>query len=103
MNGLMPCKPILLEPEVFGDNDPRTEMEKRIEWLCDSWAEAQTDDTLESWRDVRMMTHGAIQALNFCHADSRHEDRMALMAIHSVAFEYSQACINEGKYEGATK
>lgn len=81
--------------------DPRTDAEKRLEWLCDQWADAQTNDTSDAWRDVRMMIYGAIQALNYCHADDRHDDRMALMTLGSVALEYSLDCIYQGKYEGA--
>ena len=99
---------IRFKPEVIdADEDQRlqtrTDMERRLEWLCDEWADAQAADMLDEWRDVRMAIHGAIQALNFCHADQRHDDRMALMTLGSVAFQHSQDCIRDGKYEGATK
>jgi hypothetical protein len=89
------------EPEAIEEEDPLTDAEKRLEWLCDEWASAQTDDHYDTWRDIRMMVHGAMQALNYCTRDDRHDDRMALMTLVSLAFEYSLACIQQGKYEGA--
>jgi hypothetical protein len=76
-----------------------TDMEKRIDWLCSEWADASTNDTHDDWRDLRMMIHGALQALNYC--PDRHEDRMALMALGGVAFELSLDCISRDRYEGA--
>lgn len=106
-NNLMPCgledDRIRFPPDAPEDDDPRSDAEKRLEWLCDEWADAQADDHYDTWRDVRMMVHGAIQALNYCKADARHDDRMALMAAGSLAFEYSLDCIQQGKYEGASK
>lgn len=87
------------EPEA---NDPRTDAEKRLEWLCDEWASAQSDDHYDSWRDVRMMIFGATQALNHCKADPRHDDRVELITLGGLAFEYSLGCIQQGKYEGAS-
>ncbi len=102
---LMPCglddERIRFEPEEPESEDPRTDAEKRLEWLCDEWKDAQADDHYDSWRDVRMMIFGATQALNHCKADPRHDDRMALITLGGLAFEYSLVCIQQGKYEGA--
>lgn len=105
MNDLTPCFTDCDDNRLPADepeaNDPRTDAEKRLEWLCDEWASAQTDDHYDTWRDVRMMVHGAMQALNYCTRDDRHEDRTALMTLGCLAFEYSLVCVQEGKYEGA--
>ncbi len=78
-----------------------TDMEKRIEWICGEWAEAIKSDTYEAWHDLRMMLHGAVLALGYCR--DRHEDRMAINDLGTMVFENSLACIQAGKYEGATK
>jgi hypothetical protein len=89
------------EPEVIEeDNDPRNDMEKRLEWICSDWADAITNDRHEEWRDLNMMLHGALQALNHC--PYRHDDRMAIMALNTLAYQYSLDCIKAGRYEGAT-
>lgn len=72
-------------------------------WLCDEWAGAQDDDTLESWRDVGMMIHGASLALCYCSADDRSADRVALYNLFTLAYQHSIDCIAAGRYEGATK
>lgn len=107
MNSLIPCglddPRIRFEPDLIDIDeleDPRNDMEKRLEWLCDEWAGAQDDDTLESWRDVRMAIHGASLALIYCSADDRLEDRMALMEMSALAFQHSQDCISAGRFEG---
>jgi len=98
----MPCgledDRIRFEPEEE-DTDPRTDVEKRLSWICDEWADAATNDRHEEWRDLNMMLHGALQALNHCR--DRHEDRMAIMAINALAYQNSTDCIMDGKYEGA--
>lgn len=84
------------EPEA---DDPRTETEKRLEWICDEWKFAQEEDIYDTWRDVRMMIVGARQALNHCN--DRYDDRMDLLDLMGIAFGYSLACILAGRYEGA--
>lgn len=79
--------------------DSRTDAEKRLEWLCDEWADAHAINMLDEWRDLRMAIHGAIQVLNYCR--ERHEDRIALMELGSLALQHSQDCIIAGRYEGA--
>lgn len=110
MNSLMPCglddPRIRFEPDLIDadeDTDPRTDMEKRLEWLCDEWAYAQEADTLDEWRDVRMAIHGAYLALTFCSADDRSADRVALDNLSALAYQHSIDCISAGRYEGATK
>lgn len=103
MNNLMPCglddPRIRFEPDEPEDDDPRTDMEKRLDWLCDEWATAITDDTYDTWRDVRMMIFGA--SMGLVHCRDKFDDRMALSTLGSVSFEYGLACIQQGKYEGA--
>ena len=96
----MPCgledDRIRFDPEEPESDDPRTDMEKRLEWLCEEWKECQVDDHYDSWRDMKMAMHGAWQALNHCR--DRHEDRVALETLGLLAFQYSMDCIDEGKF-----
>ncbi len=101
MNNLMPCglddPRIRFEPEpVEEESDPRTDMEKRLSWICDEWADAATNDRHEEWRDLNMMLHGALQGLNHC--PDRHYDRMAIMEISKLAYQHSTDCIQAGRY-----
>ena len=106
MNNLMPCglddTRLWDEPEVEEeDTDPRTDMEKRISWVCDVWADAQECDTFDEWNSVRLMLAGALHAL--IYTIGRHEDYKALDAARDIAFENSLVGIRENKYEGAPK
>lgn len=83
------------------DTDPRTAMEKRLEWLCEEWTDAIVDDNFDAWHDLRMAIHGASQTL--IHCKDRHDDSSALFTLAQVAFEHSMTCISEGKYEGSPK
>lgn len=108
MQNTMPCglddSRIRFEPDAEeDDNDPRTPMEKRLEWLFDDWADAHANNTFDEWHSVSMAIHGAFQALIWCHQEDRHEDRATLMMLGDVAFQNSLACISEDRYEGATK
>lgn len=75
--------------------DPRTDMEKRLSWICDEWADAAANDMHEEWHDLNMMLHGALQGLNHC--PDRHHDRMAIMEISKLAFRHSIDCIHAGR------
>ena len=105
MNNLMPCITDSDEhrfpADAPKDESPLSDMENRLEWVCEVWADAIANDTHEEWRDLRMMIHGALLALNYCK--DRHEDRMALMELGSLIFEYCLDCIDRGRYEGAKK
>ncbi len=82
--------------------DPRTDAEKRIEWLCDEWQAALNNDSYDTWRDVRMMCYGAIQALIHCRGSkTAMDDYRTLSELGNVAFVYSTDSILAGKYEGA--
>lgn len=100
MNQRMPCglddERIRFEPDE-PDDDPRSHVEKRLEWICEQWADALIDDTYETWRDVRMMIYGATQALIHCR--DRHQDIEELGHLSSMAFENSISCIQKGKYD----
>jgi hypothetical protein len=85
------------------DTDPRTDAEKRIEWICEEWASALTDDTYDTWRDVRMMCYGAVQALNQCRTIDCMEDYRTFSVLGDIAFNNSLDCIRDDKYEGAKK
>ena len=106
MNNLQPCWTDSEElnrfppeaPEVE-DDDPRTDMEKRLSWICDSWADAMEIDTCEAWADVRSEIYGASQALVYC--SGRYADSNALEDLREIALENSLACIRAGRYEGA--
>lgn len=89
------------EPEEVEEPDPRTEEEKRIDWICDAWADALEIDTYEEWHDVRMMAYGATQMCTY--ASGMHDLRKLLREIGNLAFENGLVCIQAGKYEGATK
>ena len=102
MNSTMPCgldDPRIRFESEEEDTDPRSLLERRLSWICDEWADAATNDRHEEWRDLNMMLHGALQALNYC--TDRHEDRMAIMALNALAYQHSSDCITAGKYEGA--
>ena len=107
MTARIPCgledDRIRYEPDEPEEESPLTPVEQRLSWLCEEWQAAVAEDYYDTWRDIRMMVHGALQALNWCKADNRHEDRMALMQLGSVAFEHSLDCIASNKYEGAPK
>ena len=83
----MPCgledDRVRFEPEAE-DEDPRTDMEKRISWICDDWHDALINDTYEDWRDLRMMTYGAYQSL--IHCKDRFDDLEALRELGNIAF-----------------
>lgn len=103
MNDRMPCgledDRIRFEPDEPEEESPMTDMEKRISWLCDDWAEALRDDTYDTWRDVRMMIYGATQSLVDCKG--RFDDIRALHDLGNIAFDNGLECIRAGKYEGA--
>lgn len=85
------------------DNDPRTEQEKRISWICDDWADALKCDNYDEWRDVRMSLYGARQALvNLDRYDKTVSQTWDLLnSLGDLAFEYGMDCIRSGEYEGA--
>jgi len=92
------------EPDGPEDTDPRTDSEKRIEWICEEWQGAMVDDCYETWRDVRMMCYGAIQALNQCRGSkTAMDDYRTFSVLGDIAFKNSSDCIQAGKYEGAPK
>lgn len=88
------------EPEEV-EEDPLTEAEKRIEWICDAWADALLIDTYEEWHDVQIMAYGATQMCTY--ASGMHKEREMLREIGRLAFANSRDCIQAGRYEGATK
>lgn len=94
MNG-MPCgledDRIRFEPDAEEDSDPRTDLEKRLSWLCDEWKEALEYDDYEHWHDMRVMIYGATQALIRC--SDRFDDHEALRALSNIAFLNSLDCI----------
>ena len=99
MNSTMPCG--LDDPRIRfeleeEDTDPRSLLERRLSWICDSWADAMEIDTSEAWADVRAEIYGATQALNYC--TGRFEDSNALDTMRSVCMEHSIRCIKEGRY-----
>jgi hypothetical protein len=90
------------EPDGPEDTDPRTDAEKRIEWICNEWKYALDDDNYESWHDVRMMCYGAIQALNQCSGSkTAMDDYRMFSTLGDIAFNNGSDCIQDGKYEGA--
>jgi hypothetical protein len=103
MNQAMPCitdsDEFRFEPDEPEEESPLTNIEKRIEWICDDWATALECDTYEEWSDVRLMFSGAIQALIYCR--DRHEDLKALSELRDMAYENSLDCIRRDRYEGA--
>ena len=103
MSNLMPCglddPDLRFEPD--GEEEVLSEAEKRISWIFSEWQEAITNDDVETWRDIRMMTFGAKQSL--VRATGRYDDYKLLDALNDVAFEHSLDCIRRGKYEGAPK
>jgi hypothetical protein len=103
MNNLMPCitdsDEFRFEPDGPEDESPLTDMEKRIEWICDDWADALEIDTYDEWNSVRMSIHGAIQTLIYC--PGRAQDESAMRDLRAVAFENGMDCIKRGKFEGA--
>lgn len=83
-----------------GEVDVMTIAEKRIAWICDSWADALEGDNYEEWRDIRMMTFAAKQMLT--SADRFDSDVYKLLdALNNIAFENSVECISRNRYEGA--
>ena len=82
------------EPE-----SPLTDVEKHINWICDSWHGALEIDTAEEWQSVRSELFGAKQA--FIHSARRWDQYKALHELSSIAFENTIACIRAGRYEGA--
>lgn len=88
------------EPE---DDDPRTETEKRLMWIEDEWAQALEADDYEAWHDIRMMVHGALQAIAMAYTLGRIDEVNALRELGNIAFERGIVCIKAGKYEGAPR
>lgn len=88
------------EPVEEEDDDPRTEPEKRISWLCSDWSDALTDDTYDEWNGVRLAIYGASQML--VHVNGMHRESAMLLDLSRIAFENGLDCIRRGKYEGAT-
>ena len=82
------------------EESPLTEVEKRIQWICDDWADALENDNYDEWYGVRMSLHGATQTL--IHCKDRHEDRKAIAELSEIAFNNGRDCIKRGKYEGAS-
>lgn len=110
MNTLMPCglddDRCRLEPDGPEDTDPRTDAEKRIEWICEEWQsvlDKGDDDTYEDWRDIRMMAYGAKQALNQNNGFTARQDYLLFDIVGDLAFLNGVNCIQNGKYEGAKK
>lgn len=108
MNNSMPCglddERIRFEPDLIDVDeaeDPRTDLEKRFDWICGEWKDAQEIDTLEEWSSVRYALYGASQALVSC--SNRYDDIRALDTLRGLCVEYSSACIRDGRYEGASK
>lgn len=85
------------EPEAIEEEGLLTDMEKRLSWICDSWADAMEIDTCEAWADVRSEIYGATQALNYC--TGRFDDCKALDTMRSVCMEHSIRCIQAGRYD----
>ena len=50
-----------------------TDLENRISWGCDEWADALENDTYDEWKSVRMALYGATQTLVHCR--DRYDDR----------------------------
>lgn len=100
MNDKIPCG-YIDDPRMWDQDDTTdeeellTDVEKRLAWICDDWRDALINDSYDDWRDMRMALYGATQALNWCGGD-RHEDRMALMYLSTVAFENSLQHIRKG-------
>lgn len=88
------------EPEAIEEEDPLTDAEKRLEWICSDWAYAIECDTADEWDRVRMALYGATQAFIKCRS-SRQEEQMA-RDLADIAFDRQIDCIKAGRYEGAT-
>ena len=103
MNSHIPCitdsDEFRYPDEAPEEESPFTEVEKRIQWICDDWADALTNDNYDEWRDVRMMLYGAKQTLNYCK--DRRDDWKALDDLSDLAFANGLHCIGRGQYEGA--
>lgn len=88
----MPCgledDRVRFEPDEE-DADPRTDVEKRLSWICDEWAGVLNNDHYDDWHDLRMMIYGASQALIHCR--DRFEDYSALRELGNFAFECGMA------------
>ena len=87
------------EPDGPEDESPLTLVEKRIQWICDDWADALKNDNFDEWYAVRMALYGAKQAVNHCR--DRRDDWKAFDELSDIAFKNGLDCINRGKYEGA--
>lgn len=74
-----------------------SDTEKRIEWICSEWQEALSSNDYETWRDLRMMLHGASQTL--IHCKHRHDDYAAIATLSDMAFKNSIQCIKDGSHE----
>jgi hypothetical protein len=82
------------------DESPLTDMEKRIQWICDAWSDALTNDNYDEWRDVRMMLYGAKQTLIHCNK-FKLDEWTVLDELSDIAFHNGLDCISRGLYEGA--
>lgn len=87
------------EPEAIEEEDPLTDAEKRLEWICSDWADAIECDTADEWDRVRMALYGATQAFTTCRF-SRQEEQMA-RDLADIAFDRQIDCIRRFRYEGA--
>jgi hypothetical protein len=105
MTDRMPCgledDRVRFEPDSDEPVEVMTPMERRIHWVCDSWADALAIDTADEWQDMRRELFGAVQTL--VYDSNRNEDRAAIMELQQIAFERTIECIREGKYAGAKK
>ena len=100
MSNLMPCglddPDLRFEPDE-PDTDPRTDMEKRLSWICSDWNEAIEIDMADAWRDLRMSLYGATQTIN-CSPD-RYWDGVQIRHLAEIAQWRTLDCISRGRYE----
>lgn len=87
--------------EAAEEESPLTLVEQQIEWLCDDWKDALTNDSFDEWHAMRMQIYGAKQMLVNSAGPCRFDVYRALDDLGNIAFENGLACIREGKYEGA--
>ena len=89
-----------LHDATLDDDFPvKTEMEKRISWICSDWGDALVNDRHDDWYAVRMEIYGACQTL--IYSPGRSEDYRAMNDLGNIAFKNGLDCLSRGKYEGA--